>query len=439
MQCHGKFRLGVTAGARSWTLGLVVLILSACVGRPLMPTPNLYVDSELTPFSDVPPALQSNEIDLLYLTDREPETDEAGNLRYGYGRSRSLAFGSAMVRLGEDMTWSELVQMSESPTRSRQIEVNMSSITELGRYPGTPGPFTIAGGRAIEDPDDLAKRQEVADAFHRELRRRLELTSRKDVYFYIHGYHNDFENAAFAAAELWHFAGREGVPIFYTWPAGAPGLFGYIYDRESGEFTVHHLKMAIRHISSWPEVERIHFVAHSRGTDVTLSALRELFIEAWGGDRNPREEFRIANLVLAAPDLDIGVVDQRIIAEHLVAGLGRLTVYSSPDDKAIGIAESLFSSPRGRVGRLERQRMTELISPVLASHERSRQASFIQFSGKSDELGHSYFRTNPAVASDLILLLRYGYPPGSPQRPLVNEGLGFWRIPEGYPAQVDDG
>lgn len=422
------------------TVGLIVLLLAGCstTGRPLMPTPNLYVDSDLKPFADVPPALQSNKVDLLYLTDREPETDEKGDLRYGYGRSRSLAFGSAVVQVGEDMTWLELVQMSESQTRSRQIELSMSSITEIGRYPGTPGPFTIAGDRAIEDPDDLAKRQEVADAFRRELRRRLELTSRKEVYIYIHGYNNDFEDAAFAAAELWHFAGHEGVQIFYTWPAGAPGPSGYIYDRESGEFTVNHLKSAIGHISSWPEVERIHVVAHSRGTDVALSALRELFIEAWGGDRNPREEFRIANVVLAAPDLDIDVVDQRIIAEHLIAGLGRLTVYSSPDDKAIGIAESLFESPRGRLGRLEREQMSELINPVLASHERTRKASFIQFSGKSDELGHSYFRTNPAVASDLILLLRYDYPPGSPQRPLVDEGLGFWRIPEGYPDRADD-
>ena len=80
----------------------------------------------------------------------------------------------------------------------------------------------------------------------------LDLSPGKEVYFYIHGYNNDFEDAAFAAAELWHFAGREGVPIFYTWPAGAPGPSGYIYDRESGEFTLNHLKSAIGHISSWP-------------------------------------------------------------------------------------------------------------------------------------------------------------------------------------------
>ena len=45
---------------------------------------------------------------------------------------------------------------------------------------------------------------------------------------------DSFEDAIFRIAELWHFLGREGVPIAYTWPAGHPGLLrGYNYDRES--------------------------------------------------------------------------------------------------------------------------------------------------------------------------------------------------------------
>ena len=84
-------------------------------------------------------------------------------------------------------------------------------------------------------------------------------------------------------AELWHFLGREGLPIIYTWPAGYPGIFGYTYDRESSEFTVFHLKQAIRWLAKLPEVENIHLLAHSRGTDVTVSAVRELVI--WGARR----------------------------------------------------------------------------------------------------------------------------------------------------------
>jgi len=48
--------------------------------------------------------------------------------------------------------------------------------------------------------------------------------------------------------------------------------------------------------------------------------------------------------------------------------------------------------------------------------------------------GHSYFRTAPTVSSDLVLMLRDDLDAGTPGRPLKPMGLGFWRIPPGYPA-----
>jgi hypothetical protein len=53
--------------------------------------------------------------------------------------------------------------------------------------------------------------------------------------------------------------------------------------------------------------------------------------------------------------------------------------------------------------------------------------------GTQDRYGHNYFRTNPRVSSDLFLMLRYGLPPGSPERPLEKLGPGFYKIPPGYP------
>ena len=59
---------------------------------------------------------------------------------------------------------------------------------------------------------------------------------------------------------------------------------------------------------------------------------------------------------------------------------------------------------------------------------------FVDFEGKADPHGHSYFSTNPAVSSDLILLLRYGRAPGAENgRPLLHLGANFWRIKEDYP------
>jgi len=50
------------------------------------------------------------------------------------------------------------------------------------------------------------------------------MTPRKEVFIFVHGFYNDFNDAAFTLAELWHFVGRVGIPILYTWPAGHPDL-----------------------------------------------------------------------------------------------------------------------------------------------------------------------------------------------------------------------
>ena len=76
--------------------------------------------------------------------------------------------------------------------------------------------------------------EHAAEQVRQDIRQRLALTSRKAAYVYMHGY-NTFEDGVLVIAELWHFLGRQGVPILYTWPAGAgSGLRGYNHDRESG-------------------------------------------------------------------------------------------------------------------------------------------------------------------------------------------------------------
>ena len=60
--------------------------------------------------------------------------------------------------------------------------------------------------------------------------------------------------------------------------------------------------------------------------------------------------------------------------------------------------------------------------------------SFIDARVKTGALGHSYYHSNPAVSSDLILLLRYGARAGSPDRPLKQITPTYWVLDdEDYP------
>ena len=69
--------------------GLLLLadcMLAGCPGPHLMPTPNVYVQTQAHPFADVAPSLRTNTVDVLYATDRQPVPRDDGTLAYGYGR-----------------------------------------------------------------------------------------------------------------------------------------------------------------------------------------------------------------------------------------------------------------------------------------------------------------------------------------------------------------
>jgi len=71
-----------------FALLLGALVLAGCASTPaLMPTPNIYLGDGGYPGSTVPRSLRSNEVDLLFVTDRAPEKTTEGALAYGTGRS----------------------------------------------------------------------------------------------------------------------------------------------------------------------------------------------------------------------------------------------------------------------------------------------------------------------------------------------------------------
>jgi esterase/lipase superfamily enzyme len=280
-------------------------------------------------------------------------------------------------------------------------------------------------------PAVQAAYEHAADQVRQAIRQRLVLTARKAAYIYVHGYNNTFEDGVLVIAELWHFLGRQGVPILYTWPAGSGGgLRGYTHDRESGEFTLFHLKQFVRLLAATPDLEELHFIAHSRGTDVLTTALRELYIETSAAGKDFRTVFRIKNVVLAAADLDLEVATQRNAAEYVGLGTERTTIYVSEVDRAIGLSGCLFVSLR-RLGQLRPEDLTDEQRQHL---ERVARTQLIDARVPTGLIGHAYFYRHPAVSADLILLLRNQFEPGSPGRPLRTRGANFWQITPDYPG-----
>jgi len=191
--------------------------------RVMMSTPRIYEQPDQELFEDLPPSLQKTEVELMYVTDRAPEKDENDNLRYGFGRSGSLAFGTVTVALGgPTTTWEDLLEASRTGRRLNPLHLSFESVVEIARASPDPLPFWKEAGQIVYEPTAQARRREDVKEFRRALARRLALTPRKEVFVYVHGFNNTFEDAVFAMSEFWHFFGREGVPIVYTWPAGYP-------------------------------------------------------------------------------------------------------------------------------------------------------------------------------------------------------------------------
>ena len=136
---------------------------------------------------------------------------------------------------------------------------------------------------------------------------------------------------------------------------------------------------------------------------------------------------RITNLILAAPDLDFGIIQQRLMAEEFGPAFGKITIYTSDGDEALGLAEWLLKSLRfGRLNSRDIDTMTQEIFKRLGN------VSIIKAPVSRESFGHDYFYSSPAVSSDLIKVILYQAPPGSKERPLIKDKNNFWLLKPDY-------
>lgn len=441
------------AARRELLAWFVLIVFGAALGgchEGLIPTPYvMYGESGRRVFERTPDVWRTPDAPILYVTDRLPEKPGPRGARYGYKRNRGMEYGVAICSFGADVTWDELVADSTGPERARAYRPAVSRVEKCGEFAPIMSRAKIVDGRLATTPEGVEAIEAEQDAFDRTVAQWLDHAERREVVVFVHGFNNTFDEAVMRLAQAWHFTGREGVPIVFTWPAGSPGLLaGYQHDRESGEFANLHLKQLLVTLARNPKVERVHIISHSRGTDVATTALRELNAEARAAlgqgivgrmigatppdakvdPRLPYQALKIDTLVLAAPDLDLDVFSQRFVGDNVLNAAGRTVIYFSVDDAALGWARWLFGSRR-RVGNIQVGDLTPEARAELPKLT-SLQLINCTVSGGST---HSYVMQHPAALSDLILLLRDRREPGVENgRPLGAPTNGFWQLDNSY-------
>ncbi|THK36219.1 alpha/beta hydrolase [Ensifer sp. MPMI2T] len=417
------------------------LVATAC-STVSYPISDLLVGEE----ASVSHVKQQNFFDLLYVTDRAPAASVDGKLSYSSFRSHSMSFGS--VTLAREQSRFGAARQPDAP-------LHVLRTTKLGEFPQSPYPIELTREGSRRVPATVDAHLRAAAGLQDEVSRRLAMAKRKEVVLFIHGYNNSFDDAAKATGKICDTLSQEFVCVSLSWPAGGSGgaFYGYNIDRESGEFAVADVKKAIRIISATEVVKGLHLVAHSRGADVLLSALQQLGMEAYVTRSSPTERYKINNVVLFAPDIDLDVATAKLFgfvsdpdAPHGTTatpygplppiGPLHLTVYSSPNDKALALSSGLF----GSVVRLGRLTSASIISKEVGSNalwknsQLSGIADFIEYRGSAGLAGHSYFLSDPAVQKDLAALVRSRLEAGDPGRLLVEIKRPFWRVLSGNSA-----
>lgn len=171
----------------------------------------------------------------------------------------------------------------------------------------------------------------------------VQTVPKRRVMVFIHGFNNRFEDAVYRFAQIVHDSNANVVPILFTWPSRG-SLFAYGYDRESNNYSRHALENLFQALARDPAVGDVSVLAHSMGNWVTLEALRQMAI------RNGRIAPKIANVMLAAPDVDIDVFRTQIA--EMEGKRPRFTVFVSQDDRALAVSRRVWGST-ARLGAID--------------------------------------------------------------------------------------
>ena len=213
----------------------------------------------------------------------------------------------------------------------------------------------------------------------------------RDVLLYVHGYDISLDEARFRTAQIVTDTRFQGGAALFTWDStGRRGLRAYEGDKESATVARDALETALDHVAHVPGVRRVHVLAHSMGAWLAMESLRALAIAG-----HPDLDGRLGEVMLAAPDIDLGVFAQQIGR----VGPEHVSIFVSSTDRALSVS-SHIAGDRPRLGGLDPSNsgdIRELEALGVRVYDTSRLST--------DFVGHNSFAEVPVVVEAIGDLL----------------------------------
>ncbi len=158
----------------------------------------------------------------------------------------------------------------------------------------------------------------------------------RDVLVYVHGFNTSMEEARNRLAQIVVDGRFGGVPVLFTWPSKS-ALLAYGADKESATASRDAYLKLLDELSQTPGVGRVHILAHSMGTWLTMETLRESALSG-----SPDLHGKLGNVMLAAPDIDLTVFKNQIAR----LDPSHFSVYVSKGDRALQVSASIQGDRR---------------------------------------------------------------------------------------------
>jgi len=367
----------------------------------------------------------NDTIPVLFATNRQRTGSD--NPYYFYGNrlsdeqdSKNLRRGIAVIKVPPNRNKGELKQPG-------WVHVTLERVTThpLAHAIGIP---EVQAADKLTEFSYAQKLEELNETdFGEALKSAVVKSQSKTAVLYVHGFANDFNDAAFRTAQIVYDLSTPGydlVALMFSWPSD-PGVILSDYDeaRKRSEGSGFDLAQFLKEVAANTDIGTIHIIAHSMGAEVLGYAMLKLGVSEMGVaqvSKPVKPVFR--QIVFAAPDVTPrifqDVIEPAIRTNHLI------TTYGATTDLPLWLSAIKNRQPRtGSVSVSER--LPDCIDTVDVTAVAKR------------GLSHSTWAESPRVLDDLRFVLRDGLEPlarGLTRRRMLERTV--WMLPVVAPPEM---
>lgn len=284
-------------------------------------------------------------------------------------------------------------------------------------------PFTrIVIWQESEDPKKHFTIKEIRELGREEflelVRKRLSESKAYENHaiVFVHGFNTSFQFAVFRTAQIAYDLKFDGAPFLYSWPSkGQLGLSDYSYDRESAGAAEPYFREFLELVVRETGAKSVSVIAHSMGNQLLLPVLRDM-------KRSAPEGVRVAQVILAAPDVDRDAFE--FLAKEIQGISDGITLFAAANDRALTVSREFW-------GGVPRAGDVPPEGPIIVPGVDTIDVTAIHTELFS--LNHSGYAEKTELLNDIQLLIQTGERPPEKRVPIIQRVTTsrgeFWRYP----------